>query len=174
MHAGNAFVCGLFTNAVYCWGQNDAGQLLLGTTEDRGARPNELGPALSSAALPPAAKLALGVRHACALVFENGATSPDLVCWGENTSGQLGLGDMESRGDELGDIGELGANFPRVAIDGDVTALTLGGSFTCAVIDDARVICWGGNAHGQLGRGTTAAYGDEPGEAPALLDPIDL
>src|SRR5512140_2359388 len=36
------------------------------------------------------------------------------------------------------------------------TQLVASGDSTCAVMSDLTVRCWGGNAHGQLGNGTTA------------------
>src|SRR5512140_3308891 len=36
------------------------------------------------------------------------------------------------------------------------TKLVASGDSTCAVMSDLTVRCWGGNAHGQLGNGTTA------------------
>lgn len=47
---------------------------------------------------------------------------------------------------------DLGAN--RSA-----TALVAGGDFTCALLDDATVKCWGDGSFGQLGQGNTLDYG---------------
>mgnify|MGYP003907972409 CR=1 FL=1 len=42
-----------------------------------------------------------------------------------------------------------------VSIGGPATALALGESFSCALRNDGAVMCWGLNARGQLGDGTT-------------------
>jgi len=38
----------------------------------------------------------------------------------------------------------------------DVTELALGADHACALERNGRIWCWGSNAHGQLGDGTTA------------------
>jgi alpha-tubulin suppressor-like RCC1 family protein len=53
-----------------------------------------------------ATALAIGFGHTCALLDD--AT---IKCWGLNQRGQLGLGDTESRGDA---ISEMGAALPAV------------------------------------------------------------
>lgn len=51
-------------------------------------------------------RLAFGRAHICALLDDN-----RIKCWGDNSKGQLGLGDTENRGD---DPGEMGDAFPSV------------------------------------------------------------
>ncbi|MCY1005959.1 hypothetical protein OV079_10345 [Nannocystis pusilla] len=95
--------------AVKCWGANDRGQLGLGDTQARGDMPGEMGDALPAVDLgDPAVSVSVGAEHACA-VLQSGAVK----CWGRNQSGQLGLGDDESRGD---DPGELGAALSAVEL----------------------------------------------------------
>ncbi|AKT40390.1 uncharacterized protein CMC5_045430 [Chondromyces crocatus] len=79
-------------------------------------------------------------------------------CWGYNDYGQLGLGDMEWRGDRPG---EMGDSLPAVNLGTGKTAVALmaGGSHTCASLNDGTVKCWGSNDHDQLGLGDTDARG---------------
>lgn len=110
---------------------------------------------------PPltALDLSLGYQHGCALL-ESGA----LKCWGLNESGQLGLGDLASRGNAPG---EMGDNLPAVDLGagGRATAVACGGLHTCALLDGGAVKCWGLNEHGQLGIGDTRPRGGHPADS---------
>ena len=108
--AGRDFVCAVLdTRLVKCWGDNAHGQLGLGDTAMRGDGSGEMGDGLQYVDLgtslsvngQTASALALSSQHACALL-ENTA----MKCWGRNTHGQLGLGDLENRGDAAGEMGD--------------------------------------------------------------------
>nr|HMR08977.1 chromosome condensation regulator RCC1 [Polyangiaceae bacterium] len=64
---------------VRCWGQNAAGQLGDGTTDDK----------LSPTPIPglSVVEIALGGYHSCARLKDG-----SVYCWGENDHGQLGTG----------------------------------------------------------------------------------
>jgi alpha-tubulin suppressor-like RCC1 family protein len=93
-----------------CWGYNDYANLGLGDFEERGDQPGEMGDALPAIDLgqgrTAAALVPSKVNHTCA-ILDNGA----MKCWGSNGLGQLGHGDMQSRG---GKPGEMGDNLPSV------------------------------------------------------------
>jgi alpha-tubulin suppressor-like RCC1 family protein len=55
-----------------------------------------------------------------------------------------------------------------------VNSLVASGNFTCAVLDDGSIACWGDNTHGQLGIGSTASVGTAPGQMGSNLTLIDL
>ena len=152
-----------------CWGYNVFGQLGLGDTNERGGGANEMGANLPSVDLGAnwtAVEVAVGNSHSCARL-ENGAARA-LKCWGRNAygvprplrywGGQLGLGDMDSRGDGGG---EMGDSLPAVQLGTgrSAVALALGDYHSCALLDDASVKCWGHNSHGQLGLGDTLDRG---------------
>ncbi|NMO22836.1 hypothetical protein HPC49_17135 [Pyxidicoccus fallax] len=103
--AGEAHTCALLDRGtVKCWGRNAHGQLGLGDTDTRGDTPGELGDALPAVDLGKgrtAIALAAGAEHTCALL--DNAT---VKCWGRNDSGQLGVGSMEARGDQPGELGD--------------------------------------------------------------------
>jgi alpha-tubulin suppressor-like RCC1 family protein len=108
-------------DTVACWGTNGDGELGNGTTE-YSLSPEE------PMALGPVASLAVGYGHACAAKADG-----SLFCWGDNYRGQLGL---ETHDDAL--------------VPTEVTALTTGvtqvatrNEFTCALLGDATVACWG-------------------------------
>jgi hypothetical protein len=108
--------------------------------------------------------IASGRFHSCA-VLDDGSVR----CWGLNSDGQLGLGNKDTIGDDLGEVPALvdtGGNVP-IAISG-------GNGHTCAAWADRTVRCWGNGANGQLGIGASVFYGDGAGENPgsALATPL--
>lgn len=108
----------------------------------------------------------VGDWHACAIFKDR-----RIKCWGENSRGQLGLGDRENRGDEPD---EMGNDLPFVDL-GDVQGvrqLALGRDHTCALSGTNLVRCWGGNAYGQLGLEDTDDRGDGPDEMGTRLRSI--
>jgi alpha-tubulin suppressor-like RCC1 family protein len=110
----------------------------------------------------------VGLEHTCALLDD-----ASVKCWGANSFGQLGLGDTDSRGDEPG---EMGDNLPPVDLGSGRRArdVATGGEFTCALLDDSSVKCWGLNERGKLGLGDTENRGDEPGEMGDNLRVVNL
>lgn len=52
--------------------------------------------------------------------------------------------------------------------------VTAGGDYTCALLDDGTVKCWGFNAYGQLGLGDAISRGDAPGELGDQLPALSL
>ncbi len=67
-----------------------------------------------------------------------------LYCWGSNTSGQLGVGDQESR-----------MTPARVGSDNDWFAVSGGELHTCGIRSPGELYCWGENSKGALGLGDT-------------------
>ena len=133
------------------------------------------GPGGSVAVAPNASRAALtaiqieaGWSHNCAR-FSDGSVK----CWGNNSSGQLGLGDSNNRGDNAN---EMGDNLPFVNLGTGRTAveLTAGFDFTCARLDTNAVKCWGNNGSGRLGLGDQNNRGDAPNEMGNLLPEVNL
>lgn len=169
---GFTHTCALLRDGrVKCWGNNASGQLGLGDTNNRGDELEEMGdnlPAVDLGMGRTAVAIACGFYHTCALLDDG-----SVKCWGENDFGQLGMGDMYDRGDE---IGEMGDKLLSVNLGTGKKALAIaGGHFhTCALLNDGGVKCWGQNAYGELGLGDTKNRGDEPGEMGDNLPTIDL
>ncbi|MSP26359.1 MAG: hypothetical protein EXR75_14630 [Myxococcales bacterium] len=155
---------------VKCWGMNFFGQLGLGDQQDRGDGPNEMGdllPAVSLGTGKTAKAITAGLGHTCAILNDD-----TLKCWGQNNAGQLGLGNQQNRGD--GSL-EMGEALPAVSLGTGKTAkaVAAGFYFTCAILNDESVKCWGQNNFGQLGQGDTQQRGDQANEMgdalPAVL-----
>ena len=179
---GGSHVCAQLDNqTVKCWGANGSGQLGLGDTVNRGDAPGQMGdnlPAVDLGTDRKALILAAGQAHTCAIL-----DNYTVKCWGDNSYGQLGLGDTANRGDGPN---EMGDNLPPVDLGTDsqgfpldAFALAAGAYHTCALLFDnvttaVTAKCWGDNSNGQLGQGSTNNLGDEPGEMGDNLPAIDL
>jgi alpha-tubulin suppressor-like RCC1 family protein len=72
-------------------------------------------------------------------------TDGTLWCWGENGDGAVGDGTIQNRPLPV-QVASLGAGVAQVS---------MGESHTCARRTDGTVWCWGRNAEGELGDGTT-------------------
>ncbi|HET6344550.1 MAG TPA: hypothetical protein VFH51_06435, partial [Myxococcota bacterium] len=85
-------------------------------------------------------------------------------CWGDNTAGQLGLGDTQPR--------TTPAVLPALDLGAGRTTrgLALTSASACALRDDGTVQCWGLNTSGELGLGDTLTR-VRPGGSVALLGP---
>ena len=167
----------LDTNQVRCWGLNSsiqfvaAGSLGVGDTTDRGSGPGQMGdslPVINLGIGRTAVALGTGVAHRCAILDD--AT---LKCWGNNSSGQLGLGDALVRGAAAG---EMGNNLPTVDLGTGRTAKQVvgGNNHTCALLDTRAVKCWGSNAFGKLGLGDSSNRGSSAGQMGDNLPVVNL
>ena len=140
LSAGGWHYCARLDNgSTKCWGCNTEGQLGLGDTQNRGDRPDQMGdmlPALDLGTGRQAVQLMSGGSHTCAVLNNTG-----LKCWGDNRHAQLGLGDLTSRG---GAPNEMGDALPQVALGArQPTTVALGFDFTCALLGDSSLHCWG-------------------------------
>jgi alpha-tubulin suppressor-like RCC1 family protein len=133
--AGTYHTCAVRSDhTVWCWGLDNYGQLGDGATNTFRTQPVKV------VGLPPALQTKGGDMHTCARL-----TDDTVRCWGENTSGQLGDGTTTNRTQPVKVKGLVGK----------VTTLAASGFDTCARRADGSVWCWGGNAQGAIGDGTT-------------------
>lgn len=172
--AGYSHTCArLGDGSVRCWGENGAGQLGVGSTEDLGDAPGEMPPpAVALGGVPQA--LSLGSTYSCARM--NGGV---LRCWGDNWAAALGHSYPEDVGDQPGEMPP-----PNSVVGASVVDVsTRGSNSICALVDQGEVRCWGANWYNALGRGNGGAVecqgnlcgagenccvGDDPGEMPPL------
>jgi alpha-tubulin suppressor-like RCC1 family protein len=75
-----------------------------------------------------------------------GTTTPVLMAWGQNTSGQLGLGNTNPVNQPTQIVVVVPASKPLW------TSLACSGSYSLALRSDGVVFAWGDNANGQLGQ----------------------
>lgn len=152
--AGYEHSCALRQDGkVKCWGRNNVGQLGLGNTSQLGDSPSEMGASLPFVDLGSgrtAIQLALGISHSCALL-----DNFKVKCWGGNNYGQLGLGDLNPRGDGPNEMGDSLSyvNFGT----SKAKAISTAGDHTCALLDDGKMWCWGDNSFSQIYSGGTPA-----------------
>jgi alpha-tubulin suppressor-like RCC1 family protein len=163
---GSAHSCALLDNfTVKCWGFGAYGRLGYGDTVSRGDGAGEMAAlvAIDFGGGRTATAIAVGSEHSCALL-DNSAVK----CWGRNQYGQLGYGDTDSRGDSVSEMGDA-----LLAIDfgtgRTARAIAAGKNFTCALLDNFAVTCWGANSGGQLGLGDTTER-----MSPTALPAIDF
>jgi alpha-tubulin suppressor-like RCC1 family protein len=142
----------LDNNTLKCWGYNSTGQLGYGTTDGSTTPPSTTvnlgtGRTVHATFADP---ISAGPTHTCAIL-----DNASVKCWGDNASGQLGYGDTIQRTAPASAAVNLGTG--RTA-----KAITAGYFHTCAILDDNTVKCWGENASGQLGIGSTTDQRSPP------------
>lgn len=122
------------TNNGYCWGLGTSGRLGDGTTSTRSV------PTLITGGLKWK-YVAAGSTHTCGVT-----DADDGYCWGVNTASQLGNNAVGTT-----------QNSPYAVFGTKKWSFVAAvGIFTCAVEKNSNAVnCWGDNADGQIGNGTT-------------------
>jgi alpha-tubulin suppressor-like RCC1 family protein len=171
--------------ALFCWGDNDSGELGNGATSAAVTSPSPVGGGLTWASVT------VGQDDVCGIT-----TGGELYCWGDNTAGQLGVGDTTARtapaqvgtattwrsvrasstsvcgvqiDDTLwcwgnawaGQLADGGPGWPNLTVPTQVgagyAAVSAGQDRYCALRTDATLWCWGDGQSGGLGNGGTAS-----------------
>ena len=144
---GAGHACGWQMNqnafpVLYCWGRNNAGQ----------SNPRNTATVLTPTALPivfnhDSLSIAAGGRHTC--VATTTVFRGVMRCWGANDFGQRGPGAVDANGIAI-------VQGPASEMPSDWAEVVAGDLFTCGRFQTSHhVACWGFNAFGQLGDGTT-------------------
>jgi cysteine-rich repeat protein len=131
VEAGEDTTCALDSlGQVWCWGDDQDGQLGIGSIVDN--------PSPQLVALPSAAEaISQGDQFVCALLVDD-----EVWCWGEGSDFQLGSGDL------------LHAQVPSQVLNApavDLVEIESGMRGTCVLASTGDRWCWGYSVNGQLG-----------------------
>jgi alpha-tubulin suppressor-like RCC1 family protein len=136
--AGGNHACGLSpSGAAFCWGEDSLFQLGNGDQF-----------ALNSTTPIPVAggnvfsSISAGFNHTCALTAAGVA-----MCWGDNSSGQLGAG-----------LDDFAADTPSPISNVKFASISSGSYHSCGITAGGDAYCWGDNSSGQLGGGDAAPF----------------
>ncbi|MBW2735991.1 MAG: hypothetical protein JRH20_26700, partial [Deltaproteobacteria bacterium] len=129
---GDSHACAVLNDAsVRCWGLNTRRQL---GNDDNVSSSTPVTPVGLTGASVQVVDVSLGYDHSCARL-STGA----LKCWGWDTQGQLGVGDLGGSGIPTDVVGLTGVK--QVSLRGQVW----GGGASCALTASDGVMCWGTN-----------------------------
>lgn len=153
--SGLYHTCALLeSKKVRCWGYNDLGQLGLGNTENIGDNEQVTDVGYVNLGTTEVKRLYSGTSFNCALFIDG-----KIKCWGSNEFGQLGTGNANI-GINIGDDEEAAAgafvNLSGAALQMDLSTISF---HACAIMSGGVLKCWGKNAEGQLGIGSTINQG---------------
>lgn len=139
--AGHRHTCARVAGGTaMCWGKNGEAELGDNTTSNFRSTPQPV------ANLANVVELRAGGRHTCALLANGNVT-----CWGRNTEGEYGTGDIVA--DEAPSRSSLVTSASRIIV---------GSRHTCALRDDGSVQCWGNGSRGTLGNATLPSEQSTP------------
>lgn len=135
----NGHQCVIARGRVHCWGSNIRGELGNGVPDGQQV-PGFAGIIAEPGVFPQ--QLALGAHRTCVRM-----TDGTVQCCGDDRLGALGRG---------GDAGSFSSRIgPAAAFEEHAVQLVSSTHATCALVQGGKVMCWGGNANGELGQGTT-------------------
>lgn len=137
---GGRHSCAISAGEVFCWGSDDSGQL-----GDGGGAGGSSTAAVRVSGVTHAQSICAGDSHSCAAT-EDGR----VYCWGAGGNGRLGNNDVANQTAPVA-VTDIGAGQAL----GAAAQVSCGDAFTCALLRDGRVACFGANNVNQIGDGTT-------------------
>ncbi len=142
--AGTAHTCGLTAAGVaYCWGDNSAGELGIGSAGNPQPSPVAVAGGLTFTEL------------SAGNVFTCGVSGGAAYCWGSNSDGQIGEG--------AGISGGVVMSPSKVAGGLTFSYVTVGRRHACGIVGGgAEAVCWGSNLFGMLGNSLQSASSGLP------------
>jgi alpha-tubulin suppressor-like RCC1 family protein len=125
------------TSETYCWGDNADGQLGTGSIVQQmvlTATPIMLPSDVHFRAI------AAGANTTCAIDL-----AKNVWCWGADTQGVAGQAPVDGAFPSF--------DAPTMTMVTDANAISVGYAHACAILASGAIVCWGDNAHGELGDG---------------------
>ena len=150
---------------VRCWGRGSGFEL-------GGSGPDVLGDDehMDTAITVPlghrSAAVNVGHQYSCSV-----GTDGSLVCWGDNSFGQLGVGDTEERPLASYDTGAATAE--PVVFPAPVVAVSAGVEHTCAVLSTQALYCWGSNNKWKAGHPSLTQIGHTQSTLPGDVGQVE-
>jgi alpha-tubulin suppressor-like RCC1 family protein len=145
--AGNNHNCAIVRDAIKCWGNNANGQLGNNTTNAISFSPGNVIDVSTASPLTNVLKITAGANHNCSK-----ATNGNILCWGDNTKGQVGIDPNSTTLQKAPD-----SSYP-VKKTGAVTIpaqeIAAGSNHSCA-ISNSIAYCWGDNSQNQFGNASS-------------------
>ena len=151
--------CGLTAaGTVWCWGNDDIGQLGNGATSGDQSSPSPV----DTSVLPLGTTFtALSDEvHSCGLTG-----SGTVYCWGKDDNGQAGNGAISGVQPSPGPVDA--SNLPPGTA---FTAVVNGDNHSCGLTGSGTAWCWGPDDNGRLGNGSVS--GDQPSPSPVDMAPL--
>ncbi len=151
--SGSDYTCQVMGDGtVRCWGLNSTLQLGVDNTNTSG---NFRATPVTVPGLTGVVSVAAGTQQTCALL-----STGSVRCWGAGALGIISNGPQSTPVEVLaGDSTQPSTLVPLI----NVKAIAAGDTFTCALITDGTVRCWGANSYGELG------IGNQVGQYTAVL-----
>lgn len=138
VESGNEFSCALTSiGLVYCWGDNEYGQLGNGSNESSS---NPLRVVDLNNEPIYFKDLALGDKHACAIALDS-----KTYCWGKNDVGQLGDSTF---------VNQMNPTLVTNSLTHGVEKIIVKNNVTCGIALNGKAFCTGSNENGKLGINT--------------------
>jgi len=155
--AGESHTCGVASDGkAYCWGDDKYGQLGFGIPVAQKTSPTAVAAGL------PFVALSAGGFHTCGIASDSRAW-----CWGDNSTGELGVANPTNNASPSAVAG--GLLFKSISAGGGPTGryyyntnYQIIEAHTCGITTAGVIYCWGSNARGELGYGPTITISSTP------------
>ena len=152
LSAGYGTLCMVLTNGrIRCAGSSDDGELGNGSIGDGSERAVTVS-GITNAVAMDSSRIS---THSCALLADG-----TIKCWGLNYAGAIGSG-----------TGDIQVSVPETVVGiSTATAVATGTGFSCALMADHDVRCWGSNQWGKLGVTSAISEAPTPVAVPIITD----